>query len=91
MLDEPLPVGGDWCRDLILRTAKPIENERPPIIGQALVPVVLDLMRFRRVAMHSYDRFDIQKAATTVRHARTFLDIIDADIEGFRAAIDPPP
>ena len=90
MLDEPLPVGGDWHRDLVIRAMKPIPDERPAVIGEALVSPVLDLMWFRHVAMHSYDRFDVEKAAVAAGHARTFLAHIDGDIDRFRAAIDPP-
>lgn len=90
MLDEPLPVGGDWHRDLVMCAIKPIPDERPAIIGEALASPVLDLMRFRHVAMHSYDRFDVEKAAVAVGHARSFLGSIDADIARFRAVIDPP-
>ena len=46
-------------------------------------------MRFRHVAMHSYDRFDLEKAVIVVRHAKIFLALVDG-IARFRAIIDPP-
>lgn len=59
-------------------------------MGAALADAAFDLMRFRHVAMHSDDRFDMEKAGIAVRHAKTLLALVDGDIARFRAVIDPP-
>ena len=90
ILDEPMPVGPEWHTALVRRVARPLASSRPAIIGPELEVAVLELMRFRHVAMHSYERFDTEKAGMAIRQARVFLEAINADIARFRAAIDPP-
>ncbi|SFC50229.1 hypothetical protein SAMN05428997_107170 [Bosea sp. CRIB-10] len=89
LLDEDAPVGPDWHAALIRRVSTPIANARPAIISPKLAGDAAELMRFRHVAMHSYDNFDFERARTAVAAAGRFLARIDDDLATFRAAIDP--
>ena len=89
LLDEPLPVGPDWHFALVRRASGPVEAGRPAILGTDLSRVAIGLMRFRHVAMHAYDSFDLRKAGIAADEAREFLAVIEGDIARFRAAVDP--
>jgi hypothetical protein len=89
LLEEPLPVGPDWHFALVRRASEAMESGRPPILGADLAAAAVELMRFRHVAMHGYDRFDVRKAAIAADEARRFLETIDGDIAAFRRAVDP--
>ncbi len=90
MLGEPLPLGADWHFALLRRASNPLEGVRPAILGSELSRAATELMRFRHVAMHAYDRFDVAKAALALRDARAFLAVVDEDVARFRSLIDPP-
>ncbi len=89
LLDEAMPQGPDWHAVLLRRVSEPLEGLRPAILSASLTDPADELLRFRHVAIHSYDRFSERKAAIAVEAAETFLALIDADIAAFRAAIDP--
>ncbi len=88
-IGEELPIGPDWHATFLRRISKPLPNRRPGLIGPQLFKAALDLMRFRHVAMHNYDGFEFDRAALTIRSAKTFVSLIDAELAAFRAAIDP--
>lgn len=89
LLGEPLPVGADWRYALLRRASAPLEGLRPAILGAELSRAATELMRFRHVAMHAYDRFDVDKAGLAVRDAKAFLARMDEDLATFRSRIDP--
>lgn len=88
-LDEALPQGSDWHAVLLRRVAEPLEGLRPAVLSETLAEAADELLRFRHVAIHSYDRFKERKAAIAVEAAEIFLARIDAEIAAFRAVIDP--
>lgn len=88
-LDEALPQGSDWHAILLRRVSEPLERQRPPILSKAMADAADELLRFRHVAIHSYDRFSERKAEIAVEAAEAFLSLVDADFAAFRAAIDP--
>jgi hypothetical protein len=89
IVGEPLPVGPDWHYALLRRAARPLEGTRPAILSEALRGCADELLRFRHVAMHSYDQFDARKGVIAVEAAQRLRLIVDADIDKFRSAIDP--
>jgi hypothetical protein len=89
MLGEDLPVGRDWHRKLLERAASELPRDRPAILGPQLAEAAVELLRFRHVAMHSYDRFKPARAEPSVAAAETFLSLVDSDLQRFRSAIDP--
>lgn len=88
-LDEGLPQGSDWHAILLRRVAEPLDGLRPAILSKPLADAADELLRFRHVAIHSYDRFSDRKAEIAVDAAETFLSLIHAELAAFRAAIDP--
>lgn len=76
-----MPQGPDWPSALLRRLSKPLEGSRPAVLGEPLARAADELLRFRHVAMHSYDHFDAA--------AETFLRHVEGDIAAFRATIDP--
>lgn len=91
MLGEDLPVGRDWHRKLLERAAVDVPGDRPAVISPALFDAADELLRFRHVALHSYDRFSPARAEPAVAAAEVFLTAAEADFARFRAEIDPPP
>lgn len=89
LLDEAPPQGPDWHAVLLRRLSRASEGDRPALLGRKLAIAADELLRFRHVAMHSYDHFDERKAALAVEAAEVFLQHVEADIATFRAAIDP--
>lgn len=89
LLDEALPQGPDWHSVLLRRVSEPLDGDRPAIISNALAEAADELMRFRHVAVHTYDRFSERKAAIAVDAAEAFLALVDGEIAAFRAAVDP--
>jgi hypothetical protein len=89
MLGEDLPVGRDWHRKLLERAASELRGERPALIDGALLGCAEELLRFRHVTMHSYDRFDPRRAEPAVVAAEAFLAIIDDRLSAMKAAVDP--
>lgn len=89
LLDEAVPQGPDWHSALLRRLSKPLEDSRPAVLGEPLARAADELLRFRHVAMHSYDHFDPRKAALAVEAAETLLLHVEVDIAAFRATIDP--
>lgn len=88
-LDEGLPQGSDWHAVLLRRVSEPLEGLRPAILSKTVADAADELLRFRHVAIHSYDRFSERKAEIAVEAAEAFLSLVDAEIAAFRAAIDP--
>ena len=89
MLGEDLPVGRDWHRKLLERAARVRQDERPALIGDGLLHCAEELLRFRHVTMHSYDRFDPRRAEPAVAAAEAFLQIIDDQVAAMKAVVDP--
>lgn len=89
LLDEALPQGPDWHGVLLRRVSEPLEGRRPAVLSEATADAAEELLRFRHVAMHSYDRFSERKAEIAVDSAEMFLSLVDTDLAAFRAAIDP--
>ncbi len=89
LIDEALPQGSDWHAVLLRRVSEPLDGSRPAIIGSDLADAADELMRFRHVAVHTYDRFSERKAGIAVEAAEIFLARVDGDIAAFRAVIDP--
>lgn len=90
MLEEELPVGRDWHRKLLERAALALPGDRPALISDALFDAADELLRFRHVALHSYDRFSPVRAEPAVSAAEVFLSIAAAEFARFRAVLDPP-
>jgi hypothetical protein len=53
-IDQDVPAGPHWHRDLILRMAKEIPGVRPPVIDEGLKAVLFEYAGFRHVFRHSY-------------------------------------
>lgn len=89
MLREPLPVGRDWHAKLLERVAAELPESRPALIGDDLRAAADLLLRFRHVALHSYDRFDPALAEPSVVAAESFLELIDRDVARIKDLFDP--
>jgi hypothetical protein len=88
MLDEPMPVGRDWHAKLLERVGTDLPGSRPALLGADFRNAADDLLRFRHVALHSYDRFDPARAAPAVAAAEVFLSSVDAQVARIKAVLD---
>ena len=89
LIDEDLPQGGDTHKSLLDRARRSAEGMRPAIVDASLYRATNTLRGFRHVAIHTYDDFDLDRAALAVKAAGVFLAEIDPAIAKFRAVIDP--
>lgn len=89
MIEEDLPTGRDWHRKLLERAAEERVGDRPALIGRTLFEAADELLRFRHVAFHSYDRFKPARAEPAIIAAEQFLAEIDDAVSRVRQALDP--
>lgn len=89
ILGEAEPTGPDWHRSLLERIAEPIPGSRPALVGLDLYAALNELLRFRHVAMHAYDSFEPERAASAVSAARSVFPALSDQIGEFRRTIDP--
>lgn len=78
----------DYHAQLVRRVGRPIEDDRPAILEGALLAAVDEARRFRHVARKSYDDFDVSKAASAIRAAKTIAAGLAGAIEVFRGRIE---
>ncbi|HEX4767856.1 MAG TPA: hypothetical protein VH414_16450 [Lichenihabitans sp.] len=90
LIEEPVPSGSEWHKDLVELIIHPVPDLRPAIIDDRKLARALSQLRgFRHVATHVYNEFDRDPAALAVKAAETFLAGIEPAIARFRAVIDP--
>ncbi len=59
------------------------------ILSEALAADADETRRFRHVAIRNYDSFEPHRAAPAIAAARRLAEKLAAEIEAFRAVIDP--
>jgi len=90
ILDEAHPSRNEtWHADLINRVAREITGNRPAILSPDTAKLADELMRFRHVAVRSYNNFRPDQARNAVAAVRKLVDRILPEIVTFRTVIDP--
>lgn len=91
ILDEEPPTGDGWHKKLIERLAKTNgrSHARPALLSPELAADLDETRRFRNRAMRSYGGFDARLAAPSLEAARRLCTSLGADIERFKAIVDP--
>ncbi len=54
MVDNKLPEGEDWHKELLLQMGKPVENLRNRVIATDLMEALKEYLRFRHLFRHIY-------------------------------------
>ncbi len=86
LYDEAVPTGPNWHADLI-RMAGEATSFRPAIVPPQTALLLHETRRFRNVAVHSYEDFDIAKAGPAVAAARALSASLARIFEDFRTAV----
>ena len=89
MLREERPVGEDWHMTLVRRVSSGLSGKRPPVLSASLAAAADETRRFRHRAVHNYDSFRISEIAGTIRAAEKLVAGLKAEIEAFKASVDP--
>jgi len=91
ILGEEVPTGENYHRDLVVRlsTVRTDEYARPALFEPDLSRDLIEVMRARHRARHSYDDFEAAKADPTVAAIKRLLVNLPAAVAKFRNTIDP--
>jgi hypothetical protein len=68
LVQEPKPEGRRWHENLLTMVTAP--TNRRPALAPTLTDALDELRRFRHVAVHGYDNFQIERAAPAIAAAR---------------------
>ena len=90
LLEEDRPVGPDWHQVLIRRLSQPLEGElaRPALLSEGLALAMQNARGFRHVAMHVYERIDVDRFPAAVEAASLIVDELPAAVQRFRSLVD---
>ncbi len=93
ILREEHPTGEESHRDLIVRLSRPRSDEyaRPALLSAEVAKDLLETMRARHRARHSYDDFDAAKAAPAIAAMVRLVKSLPAAVGEFRKTVDPEP
>jgi len=91
ILREEQPTGEESHKDLIIRLSRPRTDAyaRPPLLTETIAKDLLEVMRARHRARHSYDDFDAAKAGPTVTAIQRLVTSLPAAVIAFRNKVDP--
>jgi hypothetical protein len=91
ILQEDQPTGQDSHKDLIVRFSRPRADAyaRPALFTDAIARDMLEVMRARHRARHSYDDFDVQMARPTAAAVERLIANLPVAVREFRNQIDP--
>jgi hypothetical protein len=91
ILNEEVPTGENYHRDLVLRLSlvRADEYARPALFSPEVTKDLVETMRARHRARHSYDDFEAAKAEPTVEATKRLLVSLPAAVAEFRKAVDP--
>lgn len=83
--------GAHWYRDLIERVGRSPAGDkaRPAILPPAIIADLHESRRFRHLANHNYNTFDLAKAAPSIDAARRLAAALPTAVQAFQAVIDP--
>ena len=91
ILREEQPTGEESHKDLIIRLSRPRTDAyaRPALLTEEVAKDLLEAMRARHRARHSYDDFDAAKAGPTVAAIQRLVTSLPAAVVEFRKKVDP--
>lgn len=90
LIGEERPVGPDWHKQLVERSASDVPGLRPAILPADILPLARKIRGFRHWAMHGYDEpFDPDEAAPTIEATRRLCPMLKPAFDRFAEAIDP--
>jgi hypothetical protein len=91
ILKEERPTGEESHKDIIVRLSRPRTDEyaRPALFTEVVSKDLLETMRARHRARHSYDDFDAAKAEPAVEAIVRLLTSLPTAVAEFRKKVDP--
>ena len=89
ILNEHRPEGENWHQDLLNRAGIEIAGDRTAILPRDVIEDLQETRRFRHLAMHDYDSFDVDRTEPTVSAIRRLIESLAPAVNAFRKVIDP--
>lgn len=84
MVDESVPAGRNWHRDLLRQMAKEYPPFRPAVLSERTGKLLEEYLRFRHVVRNVYAfEFDIHRLAYLVDRLDTVFDEVRRELESF--------
>jgi len=85
-IDQQLPVGANWHKDLLDQMAQPVPKTRPAILKPQTVSSLETYRSFRHVVRNIYGfRLDWAQMKPLLNDAITTINMFEADLEEFIA------
>lgn len=86
---EPLPIGHDNHKNLLLNASEAVQDVRPSIFPIGVFDDLDELRSFRNVAMHAYDRFRLTAAQDAYMAAKKIASVLEECVLNFIHEYDP--
>ncbi|MFA5787793.1 MAG: hypothetical protein WDA71_12570 [Actinomycetota bacterium] len=88
-VDESLPAGPDWHRDLLAQMATAVPKLRPPAISAETAGGLDEYLRFRHVVRNVYAfELDAERLESLVGGLRSLFDRVRSELMAFAEFLD---
>jgi hypothetical protein len=83
-VDESVPRGHEWHRELLRQMGTDIPQVRPAVLSAQTVQDLEEYLGFRHVVRHIYAfEFDFERVERLVRHLRPLFERVSTELEAF--------
>jgi hypothetical protein len=83
-VDESVPRGHEWHRELLRQMGTDIPQVRPAVLSAQTVQNLEEYLGFRHVVRHIYAfEFDFERVERLVRHLRPLFERVSTELEAF--------
>jgi hypothetical protein len=83
-VDESVPRGHEWHRELLRQMGTDIPQVRPAVLSAQTVQDLEEYLGFRHVVRHIYAfEFDFERVERLVRHLRPLFERVSTELKAF--------
>ena len=83
-VDQRVPTGQDWHRELLRQMTVTLPQIRPRILSTEAFKAIEEFLRFRHIVRNLYTfEFDIERIQHLVRHLRPSFEQVRVELLGF--------
>lgn len=88
-IDDSLPEGAAWHRDLLAQMTLNLPNVRPPVLQMTTMEGLLEFLGFRHVVRNVYAwELEPRRVALLVQQIPSLIEAIESDINAFTQFLD---
>jgi hypothetical protein len=83
-VDESVPRGHEWHRELLRQMGTDIPQVRPAVLSAQTMQALEEYLGFRHVVRHIYAfEFDFERVERLVRHLRPLFERVSTELKAF--------